>query len=46
MRHLVSRRLLTLAEITTNDGTRTGYFRFAPSVLLRAADVMLGDFER
>ncbi len=46
MRHIVSRRLLTYDEVTTNNGTKTAYFAFPPSVLLQAADVTPGDFER
>ncbi len=46
MPHLVSRRVLTLKFVTTNNGTRTGYFEFAPGVLVDAADATVGDFER
>jgi prolyl-tRNA editing enzyme YbaK/EbsC (Cys-tRNA(Pro) deacylase) len=44
--HLVSRRLLNLSEVMTNDGTRTGYFAFDPAVLVEASDVIVGDFEK
>jgi hypothetical protein len=30
----------------TNNGTRTGYYEFAPGVLVDAADATVGDFER
>jgi hypothetical protein len=46
MPHLVSRRVLTLKFVMTNNGTRTGYFEFAPGVLVDAADATVGDFER
>jgi prolyl-tRNA editing enzyme YbaK/EbsC (Cys-tRNA(Pro) deacylase) len=46
MPHLVSRRLLFLSEVMTNNGTRTGYFTFDPAILVEAADVLVGDFER
>ncbi|HEY6350046.1 MAG TPA: TIR domain-containing protein [Candidatus Angelobacter sp.] len=43
---LVSKRLLTLSFLSTNDGTLRGFYKFEPSVLLQAHHVMLGDFER
>jgi prolyl-tRNA editing enzyme YbaK/EbsC (Cys-tRNA(Pro) deacylase) len=46
MPHLVSRRVLTLKSVMTNNGTRTGYFEFEPGVLVEAADVTVGDFEK
>lgn len=46
MPHLVTRRLLTLSLVATNDGTDTGYYSFEPAVLLRAPNVTVGDFER
>jgi prolyl-tRNA editing enzyme YbaK/EbsC (Cys-tRNA(Pro) deacylase) len=46
MPHLVSRRLLTLDAVTTNNGTRTGYFKFDPAVLTEATDVIVDDFEK
>lgn len=46
MPHLVTRRLLSLASVTTNNGTRTGYFEFDPAMLVEATDVVVGDFER
>lgn len=44
--HLVSRRLLDLRQVMTNNGTRTGYFSFDPAVLVEAADVVVDDFEK
>lgn len=44
--HLVSRRLLDLREVMTNNGTRTGYFTFDPAKLVEAAEVVVGDFEK
>lgn len=44
--HLVSRRVLDLTEVMTNNGTRTGYFAFDPALLVEAADVVVGDFEK
>jgi prolyl-tRNA editing enzyme YbaK/EbsC (Cys-tRNA(Pro) deacylase) len=43
---LVSRRLLRLPYISTNNGTLRGFYKFEPTVLLTARSVMLGDFER
>jgi prolyl-tRNA editing enzyme YbaK/EbsC (Cys-tRNA(Pro) deacylase) len=45
MPHLISRRLLGMDKVTTNDGTFTGYFEFDPAVLAEAADVIVDDFE-
>jgi prolyl-tRNA editing enzyme YbaK/EbsC (Cys-tRNA(Pro) deacylase) len=44
--HLVSRRLLHLPTVMTNNGTLTAYFEFAPSVLTEAASVVVDDFEK
>lgn len=44
--HLVTRRLLDLTQVMTNDGTRTGYFVFNPAVLVDAPNVTVGDFEK
>jgi len=46
MPHLLSRRLLELGEVATNNGTRTGYFKFSPETLTSAHDVVIGDFEK
>ncbi|HEY3665259.1 MAG TPA: TIR domain-containing protein [Polyangiaceae bacterium] len=46
MPHLISRRLLSIDKVMTNDGTRTGFFEFSPAVLTEAADVIVDDFER
>lgn len=45
MPHLVSRRLLKLSEVSTNSGHKKGYYRFDPSILLKAEKVLTGDFE-
>jgi prolyl-tRNA editing enzyme YbaK/EbsC (Cys-tRNA(Pro) deacylase) len=45
MPHLLSKRLLNLDEISTNSGNKKGYYRFEPSLLLKAENVMIGDFE-
>ena len=45
MHHLVSKRLLNLDEVSTNSGNKTGYYRFEPSLLLKAKKVNIGDFE-
>jgi prolyl-tRNA editing enzyme YbaK/EbsC (Cys-tRNA(Pro) deacylase) len=46
MPHLISRRLLSMSKVTTNNGTLTGYFEFDPAVLAEAADVIVDDFEK
>ena len=46
MPHLISKRVLTLAFVSTNNGTLTGFFRFAPALLLEAVSVTRGSFER
>jgi prolyl-tRNA editing enzyme YbaK/EbsC (Cys-tRNA(Pro) deacylase) len=43
---LVSRRLLRLSYVSTNNGTLRGFYKFEPTILLTARSVMLGDFER
>ncbi len=45
MPHLISRRLLSIGTVMTNNGTRTGFFEFSPGVLTEAADVIVNDFE-
>jgi len=45
MPHLLSKRLLNLDEISTNNGSKKGFYRFPPSLLLKAKTVMIGDFE-
>lgn len=45
MPHLISRRVFDYEEVSTNNKTKTGYFRFGPAVLTEAAH-MIGDFER
>ena len=43
--HLISKRVLQMEMISTNNGTQRGFYRFHPSVLLEADSVMLGHFE-
>lgn len=44
MRHLVDERVLRVAEVVTNNGTRNGYFTFDPDELRSARRVSIGDF--
>jgi len=47
MPHLISKRLLSLSYVTTNNKTKTGYFKFDPIVLLDATSTkIVGNFER
>lgn len=46
MPHLISRRLLNMTKVMTNNRTLTGYFEFDPAVLAEAADVIVDDFEK
>jgi len=46
MPHLISKRLLSLSYVTTNNKTKTGYFRFEPFVLLNVVSSIVDDFER
>ena len=46
MPHLISRRLLTMSKVMTNNGTFTGYFEFDPAVLAEASDVIVDHFEK
>jgi len=43
--HLVSKRVLEMEMVSTNNGTHRGFYRFHPSVLLEAESVMIGEFE-
>jgi prolyl-tRNA editing enzyme YbaK/EbsC (Cys-tRNA(Pro) deacylase) len=45
MPHLISRRLLSISTVMTNNGTRNGFFEFSPGILTEAADVIVDDFE-
>lgn len=45
LRHLISRRVMSMTVVSTNNGTLRGFYRFHPAVLLEADSVMLGDFE-
>lgn len=44
--HLISSSVLALDFVSTNNGHRSEYFQFHPDILLRAARVFLGDFEK
>jgi prolyl-tRNA editing enzyme YbaK/EbsC (Cys-tRNA(Pro) deacylase) len=46
MPHLISKRLLSLSYVTTNNKTKTGYFKFDPIILMEANSTILGNFER
>ncbi len=46
MPHLISKRLLTQDYVTTNNGTRSQYFKFDPVKLLGAEQFLLGQFEK
>ncbi|MGL1886699.1 MAG: YbaK/EbsC family protein [Reichenbachiella sp.] len=41
MPHIIDSSVLELEWMTTNDGTRTGFIRFNPMVLLRAPSVVI-----
>jgi prolyl-tRNA editing enzyme YbaK/EbsC (Cys-tRNA(Pro) deacylase) len=43
--HLISKRVLQMDMVSTNNGTHRGFYRFHPSVLLEASSVMIGAFE-
>jgi prolyl-tRNA editing enzyme YbaK/EbsC (Cys-tRNA(Pro) deacylase) len=45
MPQLVTRRLLDLRQVRTNNGTRTGYFEFDPATLVEHPLVVVDDFE-
>jgi prolyl-tRNA editing enzyme YbaK/EbsC (Cys-tRNA(Pro) deacylase) len=46
LRHLISKEVLDLTYVTTNDGTKEGYFVFSPELLLKAEQVQVGAFSR
>jgi prolyl-tRNA editing enzyme YbaK/EbsC (Cys-tRNA(Pro) deacylase) len=46
MPHLISRRLLSMSTVMTNNGTRNGYYEFSPALLAEAAEVIVDDFEK
>lgn len=46
LRHLISKEVLDLPYVTTNDGTKEGYFVFSPELLLKAEQVQVGVFSR
>lgn len=46
MPHLISKRLLSLKFVTTNNKTKVGYFKFDPLILLEGNSIIIGNFER
>ena len=44
LQHLISRQVLHLKNVSTNDGTRTGYYTFSPKILLLTKLHQLGLF--
>ncbi len=42
--HLISKQLLELDYVSTNNGTLSGYFTFSPKILLRAESASVEDF--
>ena len=44
--HLISKRVLTQDYVTTNNGTRSQYFKFDPVELLEASEHKIGQFEK
>jgi prolyl-tRNA editing enzyme YbaK/EbsC (Cys-tRNA(Pro) deacylase) len=45
LRHLIDAKVLELEFVSTNNGTRSHYFRFSPQILLAADEVGIGDFD-
>lgn len=45
MPHLVSERVFESSEVTTNNGTPSGYYSFSPEVFRSARHISVGDFE-
>jgi len=46
MPQLISTRVLSFEFVSTNAGNKKEFFRFAPSILMEAEYVMLGEFEK
>lgn len=46
MSHILSKRLLTLDFVMTNNGTKTGYFTFDPVILTNANSIIIGNIEK
>lgn len=46
MSHIISKRVLSLNFVMTNNGTKTGYFKFDPVFLTNANSFIIGNFER
>ena len=46
MPHLISKRLLSLDFVMTNNGTKMGYFKFDPVIMLNANSTIIGNFEK
>ncbi len=45
MPHLITKRVLTLDFVTTNNGTKTAYFNFDPIILLKSSKYLMGEYE-
>jgi len=46
MKHLISKQVLNLKKVSTNDGTREGYIVFNPRILLLADNYKTGLFSK
>ena len=46
MTHLISEEVLEKSYISTNDGTRTGFFRFNPKILLLSNSHIIGQYSK
>ena len=44
MPHLISKRLLSLKYVMTNNGTKTGYFEFDPVIITNTRSRIIGNF--
>lgn len=44
--HLVSRRVMQMEYVSTNNGTHRGFYRFHPAVFYDADSLVVGEFER
>lgn len=43
--HLISEEVLSLDYVSTNDGTKRGYIKFDPRILLSANNIEIGKFD-
>jgi prolyl-tRNA editing enzyme YbaK/EbsC (Cys-tRNA(Pro) deacylase) len=46
MSHIISKKLLSLDFVMTNNGSKRGYYKFDPVVLTNANSIIIGNFER